>query len=174
MNRAFIVLGIMALGLSARAQLHGSLGLCGVKPMGDYDQTHPFGFGLTLELKYGIEKVDVGLSTGLYLIMGLQDGGISYTPIGLAPLMGIASYRFLDNRVSPYISFGAGYSHVRTSETVIDDILQTDPSESVFVFAWVARLGVHLESLDLSIGFPKMEDYFEGMDFRLAFRIGKR
>jgi len=168
----------MLFAIVANAQFHVETGINFNNPTGDFGEAYDLGIGAYLEPKYAInENIDLGLLIGRNGFAGASVAGQSVSATGLLSILPTGTYRFSENKVTPYAGLGLGFY-------IFDavDISFTDPftgqretisGESETEFGFAPRAGVYIGRLNLGAAYNIVKDA-NFIQFNLGVRILSR
>ncbi len=164
----------MVLGITyaSQAQFHVELGPSFQSPSGDFAETYDLGVGFALEPRVVLsDKLAVGLYVGALAFAGgdLSGNSSDVDAAGIVPVVGTATYRILDSKVTPYAGGGMGVYSIKAA--TVDDFGNVQESETVSEFGFMGRAGVFLGRFNLGASYHSAGN-LSFVQFSLGARIG--
>lgn len=170
MRKITLIFGLLfAIVFTSNAQFHVELGPSFQSPSGDFAEQYELGVGFSLEPRIVLsDKLAVGAYIGALAFAGgdLSGGGGTVDAAGIVPVLGTATFRILDSKVTPYVGGGTGLYTVKSANSEFPDEIVSSSE-----FGFMARGGIFLGRLNLGASYHLAGD-LSFLQFGLGVRIG--
>lgn len=163
---------VLGIAYASQAQFHVELGPSFQSPSGDFAETYDLGVGFSIEPRVVLsDKLAVGLYVGALAFAGgdLSGNSSDVDAAGIVPVLGTATYKLLDSKVTPYVGVGTGLYSVQAA--FVDDFGNVGTTETTSEFGFTGRAGVFLGRLNLGASYHSAGD-LSFLQFGLGVRIG--